>query len=62
LVIKRKYIKVYLEERFAEYLALGGLNKLIHRAPLVKAGGQMLPDPFYRDLWGNLEHLGGELL
>jgi len=46
LVIKRKYIKVYLEERFAEYLALGGLNKLIQRAPLVEAG-QKLPDSFY---------------
>jgi hypothetical protein len=46
LVIKRKYIKVYLEECFAEYLALGGLNKLIQRAPLVEAG-QKLPDSFY---------------
>jgi hypothetical protein len=47
----------YLEERLAEYLALGGLNKLIQRAPLIEAGGQKLPDPFYWDLWGNLEHL-----
>jgi hypothetical protein len=29
LVIKKKYLKVYLEERLAEYLAFGGLNKLI---------------------------------
>jgi hypothetical protein len=56
LVIKKKYLKVYLEERLAEYLALGGLNKLVQRAPLVEAG-QKLPDPFYWDWWGNLEHL-----
>ena len=46
----------YLEERLAEYLALGGLNELIQRAPLIEAG-QKLPDPFYWDLWANLEHL-----
>jgi hypothetical protein len=56
LVIKNKYLKVYLEERLAEYLASGELNKLIQRAPLVEAG-QKLPNPFYWDLWGNLEHL-----
>jgi hypothetical protein len=55
-VIKKKYLKVYLEERLAEYLALGGVNELIQRAPLVEAG-QKLPDPFYWDLWANLEHL-----
>jgi hypothetical protein len=53
-VIKKKYLKVYLEECLAEYLALGGLNKLIQRVPLVEAG---LPDPFYWDLWANLEPL-----
>jgi hypothetical protein len=47
-----KNIKIYLEE----YLALGGLNKLILRAPLIEAGHK-LPDTFYWDLWGNLEHL-----
>jgi len=52
LVIKKKYLKVYLEECLAEYLALGG----IQRAPLIEAG-QKLPDPFYWDLWGNLDHL-----
>jgi hypothetical protein len=36
--------------------ALGGLNELIQRAPLVEAG-QKLPDAFYWDLWANLEHL-----
>jgi hypothetical protein len=56
LVIKKKYLKVYLEERLAEYLALGGLNELIQRVPLVEAGNN-LPDPFYWDLWANLEHL-----
>ena len=56
LVIKKKYLKVYLEERLAEYLALGGLNELIKRVPLVEAGHK-LPDPFYWDLWANLEHL-----
>jgi hypothetical protein len=55
-VIKKKYLKVYLEERLAEYLALWGLNKLIQRAPLIEAGHK-LPDPFYWDLWANLEHL-----
>jgi hypothetical protein len=38
LVIKKKYLKVYLEERLAEYLALLGLNKLIQRALLIEAG------------------------
>jgi hypothetical protein len=56
LVIKKKYLKVYLEERLAEYLALGGVNELVQRAPLVEAGHN-LPDPFYWDLWANLEHL-----
>jgi hypothetical protein len=56
LVIKKKYLKVYLEEHLAEYLALGGLNKLIQRETLVEAG-QKLPDPFYWDQWANLEHL-----
>jgi hypothetical protein len=55
-VIKKKYLKIYLEERLAEYLALGGLNELIQRVPLVE-GGHNLPDPFYWDLWANLEHL-----
>jgi len=55
-VIKKKYLKVYLEERLAEYLALGGVNELVQRTPLVEAGHN-LPDPFYWDLWANLEHL-----
>jgi hypothetical protein len=56
LVIKKKFLKVYLEERLAEYLALGGLNELIQRVPLVEAGHN-LPDPFFWDLWANLEHV-----
>jgi hypothetical protein len=56
LVIKKKYLKVYLEERLAVYLALGGLKELIQRAPLIEAG-QKLPDLFYWDLCGNLNHL-----
>jgi len=56
LVIKKKFLKVYLEERLAEYLALGGLNELIQRVPLVEAGHN-LPDPFSWDLWSNLEHV-----
>jgi hypothetical protein len=38
LVIRKKFLKVYLEECLAEYLALGGLNELIKRVPLVEAG------------------------
>jgi hypothetical protein len=56
LVIRKKFLKVYLEERLAEYLALGGLNELIQRVSLVEAGHK-LPDPFFWDLWANLEHL-----
>jgi len=56
LVIKKKYLKVYLEECLVEYVALEGLNELIQRAPLIEAG-QKLSDPFYCDLWGNLDHL-----
>ena len=56
LVIRKKFLKVYLEERLGEYLALGGLNELIQRVPLIEAGHK-LPDPFFWDLWANLEHL-----
>jgi len=56
LVIRKKFIEVYLEERLAEYLALGGLNELIQRVPLIEAGHK-LPEPFFWDLWANLEHL-----
>jgi hypothetical protein len=55
-VIRKRFIKHYLEQRLVEYLALGGLKELVDRKPLIQAG-QKLPDPFYWDLWGNLEHL-----
>jgi hypothetical protein len=50
LVIRKKFLKYYLEQCLEEYLALGGLQELIERKTL-------LPEPFYWDLWGNLEHL-----
>jgi hypothetical protein len=53
--IRKRFIRQYLEERLQEYLALGGLKKLIDRRPLIMAN-QKLPAPFYRDFWGNLEH------
>ena len=54
--IHSKFIKVYLEERLAEYLATGGLAEIILRSSL-DVGNYQLPDPFYWDLWGNLNHL-----
>ena len=54
--IHSKYIRHYLEERLAEYLALGGLVEIIHRSSL-DVGNYELPDPFYWDLWSNLNHL-----
>jgi len=59
LVIKKVFLKYYLEQRLGEYLALGGLKELIEREPLIEAGHK-LPDPFYWDLWGNLDHLREE--
>jgi hypothetical protein len=55
-VIRKKFLKYYLEKRLEEYLALGGLQELIERRTLF-IEGYKLPDPFYWDLWGNLEHL-----
>ncbi len=55
-MIRKKFLKYYLEQRLDEYLALGGLQELIERKTLFKEGYK-LPDPFYWDLWGNLEHL-----
>jgi hypothetical protein len=46
LVIRTKFLKYYLEQRLWEYLALGGLQELIDRQPLIEAGYK-LPDPFY---------------
>jgi hypothetical protein len=56
LVIRKKFLKYYLEQHLEEYLALGGLQELIERRTLF-IEGYKLPDPFYWDLWGNLEHL-----
>jgi len=56
LVIRKKFLKYYLEQRLEEYLALGGIEELIERRTLF-IEGYKLPDPFYWDLWGNLEHL-----
>jgi hypothetical protein len=56
LVIRKRFLKYYLEQRLEEYLALGGLQELIERKTLF-IEGYKLPDPFYWDLWGNLEHL-----
>jgi hypothetical protein len=55
-VIRKRFLKYYLEQRLEEYLALGGLQELIERRTLF-IEGYKLPDPFYWDLWGNLEHL-----
>jgi hypothetical protein len=54
--IRKRLIRQYLEHRLVEYLSLGGLKELVDRKPLIQAGHK-LPDPFYWDLWGNLEHL-----
>jgi hypothetical protein len=56
LVIRKRFLKYYLEQRLEEYLALGGLQELIERKTLYKEGYK-LPDPFFWDLCGNLEHL-----
>jgi hypothetical protein len=55
-VISPAYIKIYLEERLEEFLALGGLKELLDRKPFIETGLE-LPDPFYWDLWGEVDHL-----
>jgi len=52
LIIKKKFLKLYLEERLQEYLALGGTNELIEREKFM---GRNLPDPFYWNLWADLQ-------
>jgi len=54
--IRETLLRKYLGDRLKEGLALGGLMELLDRKPLILAE-QKLPDPFYWDLWGNLEHL-----
>jgi hypothetical protein len=45
-----------LKKRLEEFLAIGGLKELLERKPLIEAGHK-LPNPFYWDLWGELDHL-----
>jgi len=56
LALGKRFLKYYLEQCLEEYLALGGLQELIERKSLVKERNK-LPEPFYWDLWGNLDHL-----
>ncbi len=53
--IKKEFIAAYLEDRLAEYWAFGGIKEVIVRYKL--PAGYSLPDLFFRDLWGNLDHL-----
>jgi hypothetical protein len=43
-VIRKKFLKFYLEQHLEEYLALGGLKELIDREPMIAAGVKLL-DP-----------------
>jgi hypothetical protein len=52
LIIKKRFLKLYLEERLQEYLALGGTKELIEREQFM---GRNLPDPFYWNLWADLQ-------
>jgi hypothetical protein len=54
--IRKAFLRQYLGDWLKENLALGGLKELLDRKPLILAE-QKLPDPFYWDLCGNLEHL-----
>jgi hypothetical protein len=59
--IRTEFVKFYLKQRLWEYLALGGNKELVERKPLLDKGFQ-LPDPFYWDLWSDLENLRKEYL
>ncbi len=59
--IRTDFVKIYLEQRLWEYLALGGIKELVERKPLLDKGYQ-LPAPFYWDLWGDLDNLRKEYL
>jgi hypothetical protein len=52
LIIKKKFLKLYIEERLQEYLALGGTKELIEREEFK---GRNLPDTFYWNLWADIE-------
>ena len=58
-IINPKFIKEYLEERLAEFLALGGTTELVQRNNL-PVDHDALPDPFYWDLWYHIHHLRDE--
>jgi hypothetical protein len=51
LVIRKKFLKLYIEERLQEYLALGGTQELIVREQFL---GIKIADPFYWNLWADL--------
>jgi len=58
LVIHKDFIKIYLEERLKEYLALGGHLELIFQIRALGSGiVRKFPKPFYWDLWENLDNL-----
>ena len=50
LVIRKKFLKLYIEERLQEYLALGGTQELIIREQFQ---GIKIADPFYWNLWAD---------
>lgn len=59
--IKEFFIKKYLEDRLREYLLLGGIRELIEWKELQEQGHK-LPDPFYWDLWADVDNLRKEYL
>jgi len=57
---RRRYIRDYLEHRLREYLALGGTQELVEREELGLEDITILPDPFYWDLWYDIDNLREE--
>jgi hypothetical protein len=53
--IRTKFLKLYLEQRLEEYLALGGTKELTIWE--VVNQGKKVADPFYWDLWADLDYL-----
>ena len=53
--IKEEFLKYYLEQRLEEYLALGGTKELITWE--IINTGKKIADPFYWDLWADLDKL-----
>lgn len=53
--IKTVFLKLYLERRLEEYLALGGTKELTIWEVINQR--KKLADPFYWDLWGDLNNL-----